>query len=180
MHNLYCVRIYQTIALDLLNYIDSYQLQEELSTHNAIYPLYYVQNFTDWNQAFQYLQSCSQNVFRIVENKGNSRNNSTIEKIQKYIQSNLHEQLNLSNIAALVSYNETYVSRLFKQNTGMKISDYILQERLSKAKQLLSTTEQSINTIAENCGFDSIHYFSYTFKKNMGISPSDYRRNSRA
>lgn len=179
MHNLFCIRIYQRIALDLMNYIDSYNLQETLSTRTAIYPLYYVQNFMDWRQAFQYLHTCSENIFHSIENKGTSRNNFTIEKIQKYIQSNIHTQINLSSIAAIVNYNETYVSRLFKQHTGIKISDYILQERLAKAKQLLSTTEQNINTIAENCGFDSIHYFSYTFKKNLGVSPSDYRRNSK-
>lgn len=93
---------------------------------------------------------------------------------------NLHEQLNLSAIASVVNYNETYVSRFFKLHTGMKISDYILQERLSKARQMLSATEQTVNAIAESCGFDSIHYFSYSFKKNVGMSPSDYRRNSRA
>ncbi len=176
MHNLSCVRIYQAAALDLLNYIDSNQLQEELSTRTAIYPLYYTNNFTNWIQAFQYLQTCAGHVFRLIEARGASRNNSTIEKIQKHIQSHIGEQLNLAGIAAAVNYNETYVSRLFRQHTGMKISDYILQERLSKAKQLLSSSDQNINTIAECCGFDSIHYFSYTFKKNVGMSPSDYRR----
>lgn len=176
MHHLSCVRIYQAVALDLLNTIDSNQLQEELSTLTAIYPLYYINNFTDWEQAFQYLHTCAGHVFRLIAARGVSRNNTTIERIQKYIQSHIEDQLNLAGIAATVNYNESYVSRLFRQHTGMKISDYILQVRLSKAKQLLSSSDQSINAIAESCGFDSIHYFSYTFKKNMGMTPSDYRR----
>lgn len=55
MHALFCIRIYQTIALYLLNYIDSHRIQAEVSTQAAIYPLYYINNFPGWSQAFDYL-----------------------------------------------------------------------------------------------------------------------------
>lgn len=151
---------------------------ELISSHVAIYPLYYINDFSDWSSAFQYLQKCSACIFEIMIQKSSNRSILVIDKIKKYIHDNLNQPLNLSTIAAIVNYNETYVSRIFRQNTGLKLFDYIFQERITKAKQLLTTTNESINAIATITGFDSIHYFSYAFKKAIGISPSEYRRST--
>lgn len=176
MHNLSSIRIYNSIALTLLNYIDTYQIQESIASRTAIYHLYYIHDFSDWQTAFQYLKTCAQHIFKIMSQKSSNRKDQIIEKIRNYILNNLDKSLNLSNISATVNYNETYVSRLFREHTGIKLSDFILQERISKAKQLLTTTNLSINYIASETGFDSIHYFSYAFKKAVGMNPSDYRR----
>ena len=65
---------------------------------------------------------------------------------------------------------------LFKQLTGTSLSEYISQEKIKKAKQLLSSTNESIQNIAAVTGFDTSQYFSLVFKKMTGVSPSTYRK----
>ena len=61
-------------------------------------------------------------------------------------------------------------------STGVKLSEYIYQERIAKAKYLLSTSSDSMQAIAAAIGFDSPQYFSLVFKKSVGITPSEYQR----
>lgn len=176
MHDIGAIRIYNTISLMLLNYIDLYHLQEKIVSKMALYPLYYIQNFSTWRDAFQYLESLSLHIFDILSSKKIDKNELLVTKIKTYIDEHLAESLTLTTISRLVNYNETYVSRLFKQLTGMGLSEYISQERIHKAEHLLSTTADPIQDIATATGFDTAQYFSIVFKKTTGISPSEYRR----
>ena len=108
--------------------------------------------------------------------KKTDKNNLLIQKIKLYIGQHLSETINLATISRVVNYNETYISRLFKQLTGISLSEYVSQERIKNAKQLLSSTSESIQNIAAVTGFDTSQYFSIVFKKMTGVSPSTYRK----
>ena len=82
----------------------------------------------------------------------------------------------METVAGIFGFSPTYLSRIFKKYANVNYKTYVLNVRVEYAYKELVNTGQSINKIAESCGFDSIHYFSYTFKKNMGMTPSDYRR----
>lgn len=176
MHDIGAIRIYNSISLMLLNYIDLYHLQEKIVSQIALYPLYYIQNFSSWQDAFQYLETLSLHIFNILSSKKTDKNELLVNKIKAYIDEHLAESLTLTTISRLVNYNETYVSRLFKQLTGMGLSEYISHERIQKAEHLLSSTTEPIQNIAASTGFDTAQYFSIVFKKTTGISPSEYRR----
>lgn len=176
MHSIRAIKIYNTISLMLLDYIDLFSLQEKLTSRTAVYPLYYILDFSDWNSAFMYLESMSKHLFQIQAAKKEDKNDQVVDRIKAYIDNHLNESLTLASLAGIVNYNATYVSRLFKQVTDMNLSEYICQSRLQRAKYLLTTTDQSIQAIAADTGFDSSGYFSMVFKKHEGISPSDYRR----
>lgn len=176
MHDIRAIKIYSSIALMLLNYIDLYNLQEKVMSKIAIYPLYYTQDFSSWEKAFQYLGTLSVHIFDILNSKKLDKNEQLINTIKRYIDEHISESLNLTSLSRLVNYNETYVSRLFKQLTGLGLSEYITLERIKKAKHLLVTTEESIQNIASTVGFDTAQYFSIVFKKTTGMSPSTYRR----
>lgn len=126
--------------------------------------------------AFHYLGSLSHHLFEIQDSKKTDKNNLLIQKIKLYIGQHLGETINLATISRVVNYNETYISRLFKQLTGTSLSEYVSQERIKKAKQLLSSTSESIQNIATVTGFDTSQYFSIVFKKMTGVSPSIYRK----
>lgn len=96
--------------------------------------------------------------------------------ILQYIDSHLQEKILLDEICAYTNLNKYYLCHLFKETTSMTLSDYILQKRLSLAKQKLLYTDQSISEIALSCGFGSFSYFSALFKKNETISPGAFRR----
>lgn len=176
MHDISAIRIYMSVALTLLNYIDLYHLQEKIVSKIALYPLYYIHDFSSWQDAFGYLETLSGHIFDILSTKKSDKNEWLINKVKTYIEEHLTESLTLTTISRLVNYNEAYVSRLFKQITGMGLSEYISNERIKKAKQLLSSTNDSMQSVAAATGFDTPQYFSIVFKKITGVSPSEYRR----
>ena len=71
--------------------------------------------------------------------------------------------------------SESYIARLFKKELGCKPSEYINRIRISVAKTLLSETDISITEISEKTGFSDVYYFSKTFKRIEGVSPSEIR-----
>lgn len=176
MHSLDALRIYLGISVTLISYVDLYQLQEKLSTKVALYPLYHLMDFSNWDDAFRYLKKFSECLFSLLSSNATDKNETVIRTIKNYIKEHLAELISLASLSAIVNYNETYISRLFRQTTGIKLSEYIYQERIAKAKFLLSTSGDSIQSIAAATGFDSQQYFSLVFKKSVGISPSEYQR----
>lgn len=176
MHNISAIKIYTSISLMLMQYIELYQLQGKIISRIAIYPLYYIHDFSSWKEAFQYLDKLSNHIFDILNSKKMDRNEQLVQKIKSYIRDHIGESLTLTTISRIVNYNEAYISRLFKQTNGLGISEYISQERINKAKTLLVSTSDSMQNIAMATGFDTAQYFSIVFKKSTGISPSEYRR----
>lgn len=104
-----------------------------------------------------------------------SKINPLIENIKNYIISNLDYDINISIIAEMFHYNKLYLGRLFKKETGKSITDYINLQRLKYACQLLSSTDQSIISIASRTGFNNVTYFNRLFKSAYGVSPKSYR-----
>jgi len=82
----------------------------------------------------------------------------------------------LREIAHMVSLSPSYVSMIFKQQTGENIIDCISRLRLERAKQLLRDQSLKVYEICEMIGYTNQYYFSAWFKKNTGVTPSEYRR----
>ena len=82
----------------------------------------------------------------------------------------------LTQIAQRVHMSPSYVSLIFKQQTGRNIIDVMQEKRLEKAKHLLTQTEQSIGDIGEMVGYQNPFYFSTWFRKQTGTAPSEYRK----
>ena len=101
--------------------------------------------------------------------------NPLISKALLYIEQYCHESLSLQDIAAHVGLNPSYFSRIFKQITGDSVTTCITKYRISKAKELLADDSMRLSEIAEGTGFNDVSYFSNTFKKMTGYTPSDYR-----
>jgi two-component system response regulator YesN len=87
----------------------------------------------------------------------------------------LSEDLSLTKLGELVYLNPVYLSRLYKQTTGIGLSEYVTQVRLDKANVLLKETNMKIQDIAAAVGFESAAYFSRFFKKEMHVTPNEYR-----
>ena len=75
--------------------------------------------------------------------------------------------------------NEQYFCRYFKKNIGKTITEYINVIRVEKAATALAETEDKIIDIAAACGFDNTGYFIRRFKKEKGMTPSEYRKKSK-
>src|SRR5699024_1056193 len=103
-------------------------------------------------------------------------NSSQIDKAIEYIRKNIHQNISRSDIASSIYMNPEYLSRLFKKEKGISLSDYIIQEKLKIAASLLKGTNLSVSIIASNIGYTNFSYFTQVFKKVYGMSPSEYRQ----
>lgn len=79
----------------------------------------------------------------------------------------------------MVHISPGYLSRIFKKETGLSLSDYIIQKRISVAKQLLVKTNLPITTIAERIGLSYASYFKKLFKEKVNMTPQEYRQNGK-
>ncbi|MEY8000170.1 response regulator [Clostridium sp. Mt-5] len=108
------------------------------------------------------------------ENTADSCEN-TIKAILKYIDNNFNNQINLTSVANFVHLNPQYLSRFFKQKTGVTFIQYITKLRLEKAKKLLINTDKSITQIALEIGYLDAAYFSKVFLRNENLSPHKFK-----
>ncbi|MCS7461411.1 helix-turn-helix domain-containing protein [Paenibacillus doosanensis] len=106
---------------------------------------------------------------------GDGKSGSLVSLIEKYIEDNYRQDLGLEQIAGEMGVSLKYVSRVFKEKTGVNLTDYINQVRMDKAKKLLTETDMRVSDIAEQIGIPSRTTFLRVFKKMEGIAPNDYR-----
>lgn len=98
------------------------------------------------------------------------------DSMLNYVQFNFMNEITIRDIAQACACSQSTVCHVFKQYTGESIKKYIDNLRINQAKRLLSTSDLPINRIAQLCGFSNINYFPTVFKKQIGISPTEYRR----
>lgn len=106
---------------------------------------------------------------------GGARTDVT-ERVISFIRNNFRRQITNREISDFVNYNDFYVNKLIKRETGMTLHRYLQVFRLQEASRLLSTTDDPVAVVAESCGFTSDAYFISAFKREYGISPNAYRR----
>lgn len=101
----------------------------------------------------------------------------TVALCQNYIFNHLYEELSLDRLAEVAGLNRSYLSLLFKKETGFTISDFIQLERIEEAKRLIEVPEISLSDIASRLHFNDQSYFTKVFKKYTGITPKQFRTN---
>ena len=85
-------------------------------------------------------------------------------------------ELSLKSLAFQLGFSSSYLSVLIKKELGLPFQDYLIQERMKKAKLLLLTTDLKIYEIAEQVGFDDMNYFSQRFKQVVGLTPRQFKK----
>lgn len=116
-------------------------------------------------------------LFIVIENTNSNKNSLMIKNILAYITSNLEKDLSLENISNKFSFSPTYFSKLFKDIIGINYFEFLLNQKIVKAKELLETTNMRIYNISLNVGYEDVSYFNRIFKKRTGLSPDKYRKN---
>jgi len=96
----------------------------------------------------------------------------------KYLHQNYNQQLTLDKIGKELNISKYHLSHVFKNTTGSTVMDFLTTIRFSHIETLLIKTNKNISQIAYECGFPSIQHFNKVFKKNKGLSPTQYKRYS--
>ncbi len=102
-----------------------------------------------------------------------------IEAIRFEMRQNTSEEIDLKALAVKYNVSYSFFRKMFKKYTGVSPGQYHLQLRITRAKELLVSTDKSIKEISYELGFQSIFYFSNIFKKKEGVTPSKFRNKSR-
>lgn len=100
-----------------------------------------------------------------------------VDTVIHYIRTHLAEPLSNHSLAAMVHLSPNYLGKIFYQETGTFISNYITGYRMNKACELLTQTDLPVNTIGNMVGITNPYYFSKLFRDTIGVSPSKYRTN---
>ncbi|MBF7995592.1 AraC family transcriptional regulator [Rahnella laticis] len=101
---------------------------------------------------------------------------TTASKVMQWIEENYVQKFSLAELSAAVGLSESYISRVFGEETGGSIQDYLATRRVKRACELLRSTDRSIEAIGLQCGFSDAPYFITRFKKMIGKTPLQYRK----
>lgn len=102
-----------------------------------------------------------------------------VTRIKRYISCHLLNRITLDEISEYAGMNRTYFCLFFKRHFGTGLTDYINLERMKKASSLLGQGLTSVSDVARECGFPNVTYFNRVFRKNYGMSPTEYRNKVR-
>ncbi|CAH0290514.1 Bifunctional transcriptional activator/DNA repair enzyme AdaA [Rahnella aquatilis] len=97
-------------------------------------------------------------------------------KVMQWIEENYVQKFSLAQLSAAIGLSESYISRVFGQETGGSIQDYLATRRVKRACELLRSTDRSVEEIGLQCGFTDAPYFITRFKKMIGKTPLQYRK----
>lgn len=104
-----------------------------------------------------------------------SKNSMSIETVKTYISLHIGEEISLDKMGSLIDISPRYLSKLFKEETGIKFSDYVTSCRIKAAEKQLLSTDLKIEEISSNVGYFSTSHFIRKFKQHNGVTPSQYR-----
>jgi len=111
-----------------------------------------------------------------VLGKREEKSKSIIEMSKEYIRNNYYKDISLDEVSRVANISPYYFSKIFKEGTGQNFIEYLTGIRMEKAKELISTTDYSMKEICAMCGYSDPNYFSRSFKKNVGVTPTEYKR----
>jgi len=170
--------IYTGISYLLLSYINQNEMWNEFTSADSFKKLYSLDAHNSWEEAVEYLGSIISLLqeARIQESEAGAH--FLVAKLKSHIDHHLDEDLSLVRLAELVYLNPTYLSRLFKQQAGQGVSQYITELRINRARELLKYSQLKIHEIAAKVGFDSASSFGRFFKRETNLTPQDYRENN--
>lgn len=112
----------------------------------------------------------------IMSSIGNSSRESVLDDILHYINHNYASNITLENIAPLFGYNSSYLGKIFRKKMGENFNSYVDHVRIKHSMELLCSSELKVYAIAEKVGYRNVDYFHIKFKKYVGKSPAEYRK----
>ncbi|WP_169082551.1 helix-turn-helix domain-containing protein [Paenibacillus sp. PL91] len=166
------IEAYYSVALMLYSCLNRLGLQNRLDDHGKLMRLDCHASMKD---GFAYLKQTAEAIFRYKQSDERDRTSQVIDRISQYIDEHLSEDLSLVRLAEIHYFNPSYLSRFFKQERGINLSEYIDTCRARRAKKLLRDNDLKVREVAVSVGYEAAHSFTRFFKKVTGMTPQEYR-----
>ena len=124
--------------------------------------------------------SLCERIVAIRDKESQSKNSKSIEKVVEYIKEHYTDpNLSVDMLSNLIGLTASYVRKLFKEEMGKSVAEYMAELRFHKAQELLLKTDHPAKKIGEMVGFDNTSYFYVSFKKHVGMTPDHFRRENK-
>ena len=161
-------------------------LLRKAAEQGAVHPLYIDTVSSDFARKIEALRTLDETdelfsymvkkYCRLVNRHSKKNYSLLIQKVITRIDADISADLSLKKQAEILDVNPSYLSTLFKKETGITLTDYVNQKRVEKAKHLLHSTNMQVQAIAQSCGILDVNYFTKIFKKYTGKTPNEFRK----
>lgn len=161
--------------------IDALILKKQENKHSPIYNIKDSQEMSmiakSLSKYTKYLKTALTYLLEVDIHPSMSKYRSIIQSALVYIDDNFSDpDITLKTVSEFVSLSPSHFSTIFSQSLGQTFIDYLTEQRINYAKNLLVTTDSKLTSITLEIGYNDSNYFSYLFKKKEGISPTEYRK----
>lgn len=171
----YIKEVYFFLFLELVNFASERKLGLTDNDFNNKMSFEKFSEFRTIDETEAYIIEKTEAIFNYLAQKNIGGN--PITNILKYIHDNYADlDLSLQKISETTYLTPNYICTIFKNHTGKTINKYILEYRVTKAKEMLRDRNMKINDIADRVGYSDGNYFTKTFRKETGLTPSEYRQ----
>ena len=161
----------------ILNNIEGNEMAKGIK---AAYPFDALHRYIHISETFdklkEHVDTAFEEICKWMWSEGSDKYKKNIMEIISYIEEHLAEKVSLRMIAESFGMSESYISRVFKNETGINLIGFINDRKMKKAKELLEEESFMIKDVAAQVGIDDQFYFNKVFKKVYGMSPSEYRK----
>lgn len=161
----------------ILNHIEGNEIAKGIK---EAYPFDALHRYIHLSETFdrlsEHVEAAFEEICKWMWSNGSDKYKKNIMEIISYIEDHLAEKVTLKMIAEAFGMSESYLSRIFKNETGMNLIGFINDRKMKKAKELLEDESFMIKDVAAQVGIDDQFYFNKVFKKIYGIAPSEYRK----
>ncbi|OXM85081.1 response regulator transcription factor [Paenibacillus rigui] len=176
---------YQIYLLEILTAIlraakdSSTDLDEVLGTN--FNPFAEIHKFTNLQEAKGWIVGLGTRLMNSISSERQYSYKTLVDKAKQYTKEHYHDSdISINKVCAHLHISTGYFSGIFKKETKMTFGSYLMHIRMEAAKELLRTTDLKAFEIAEKVGYAEPNYFSFSFKKHVGMSPKEYRSSSSA
>ena len=155
------ISAYCAILTDIFNIAKSSDYTRDMKIYEKLVTLLNLLMEESWNP---------QTNIRSISRKQN------LQHVKDYLDQNYNKKITLDKLSEIFFINKFYLTRIFKEQFGISVNNYLLQVRITHAKQMLRFTDMPIEKIAHACGMSDANYFARMFKKVEGVAPGEFRR----
>lgn len=164
---------------NLLHQVETLYRNKLANRVDRLHPLYHPYSYPslqDFQTAlWNFLTEANKSI---LQQHSASRKTGKMEEAVAYIQQNYQRDLNMAMVSNHISVSYSFFSQAFKEYTGMNFINYLKDLRIQHAKELLVTTDLHIAEISLQAGFENEKHFMKVFRSMVGVSPTEYRRNT--
>jgi two-component system, response regulator YesN len=168
--------LYENIGQALLQYVNDSGI--DTARYEEIQKIYagYLDNAFEESSVEEILCNFVKSASECIGREKEFQDTKPIRMAKQYIEEHYAEEINLEIVSREIHLSSAYLSTIFRRETGLNFSEYLINCRIEAAKKLLKKTGKGMNEISESIGYSDVKYFSKLFNRVVGLKPSEYRK----